>query len=213
MISRYIRAAAVVVSATAVGCTVHSSDAPTLTGPSGFALSLRVTASPDSITQDGGSQSSVKVTAFGPDGKTISGLPLRVDMFVGGVAQDFGTLSARTLVTGNDGTATTVFTAPTAPPNGNFGTCNALPGTCVTIVATATSTNFTTANPQGVDIRLVPPGVILPPAGTPTAAFTVTPTPVPLNVQATFDASASTPGAHATTPTYARTSRHSATAS
>jgi len=206
-------AAALVAVAATAACTVHSTEVPALTGPSQLALTLKVTATPDSITQDGGSQSSVKITAIGPDGKTISGLPIRVDMAVGGVPQDFGTLSARTLVTGNDGTATTVFTAPAAPPNGNFGTCNALPGTCVTIVATPTSNNFSTANPQGVDIRLVPPGVILPPAGTPTAAFSVTPTPVQMNVPATFDASASTPGANATTLTYDWTFGDGATAS
>ena len=43
----------------------------------------------------------------------------------------------------------------------------------MTIVATATSTNFVTANPEQVTIRLVPTGVILPPAGAPTAAFTM----------------------------------------
>ena len=211
----YIRraAAALVAVAATAACTVHSTEVPSLAGPSELALTLKVTATPDSITQDGGSQSSVKVTAIGPDGKPISGLPVRVDMVVGGVPQDFGTLAARTLVTGNDGSVTTVFTAPAAPPNGQFGSCNGLPGTCVTIVAAATGSNFTTTNPQSATIRLVPPGVIVPPAGTPTAAFTVTPTPVQMNVPATFDASASTPGANATTLTYDWTFGDGATAS
>ncbi|PYR35257.1 MAG: hypothetical protein DMF93_22055 [Acidobacteria bacterium] len=176
-------AAALVAVAATAACTVHSTEVPPLTGPSQLALTLKVTATPDSITQDGGSQASVKVAAIGPDGRPVSGLPIRVDMVVA------------------------------APPNGNFGTCNALPGTCVTIVATATSNNFATVNPQSVQIRLVPPGVILPPAGTPTAAFTVTPTPVQMNVPATFDASASTPGANATTLTYGWTFGDGATAS
>src|SRR5690349_8633412 len=96
----YIRrtAAALVAVAATAACTVHSTDVPSLAGPSELALTLKVTATPDSITQDGGSQSSVKVTAIGPDGKPISGLPVRVDMVVGGVPQDFGTLAARTLV-------------------------------------------------------------------------------------------------------------------
>ncbi len=51
------------------GCTVKSTEAPPLAGPSGLALSLHVNAVPDSISQDGGSQSSVKVTAIGPDGR------------------------------------------------------------------------------------------------------------------------------------------------
>src|SRR4029077_11177308 len=39
--------------------------------------------------------------------------------------------------------------------------------------------------------------VILPPAGQPTAQFTITPTPVNFNIPSTFDASSSTPGSGA----------------
>ena len=81
------------------GCTVHQSEAPGLTGPSGLALTIRVTALPDSISQDGGSASSITVTAIDHDGKAKANVPVRVDMFVNGVGQDYGTLSARTLVT------------------------------------------------------------------------------------------------------------------
>ena len=84
-------------------------------------------------------------------------------MFVNGVPQDFGTLSARTVVTNADGIATVVYTAPPTPPGSHFGTCNGLPGTCVEIVATPTGTAFEAAISQSVQIRLVPPGVILPP--------------------------------------------------
>jgi hypothetical protein len=191
----HICRAAVALALTAtVGCTVKNTEAPPLSGPSGLALSLTVNAIPDSINQDGGSQSSVRVTAIGPDGRGVSGLALRLDMVVGGVAQDFGTLSARSVVTNSDGVATAVYTAPPSPANGLFGTCSGLPGNCVSIVATATSTNFTTANPERVEIRLVPTGVIQPPASNPTAAFTYSPTPVSLNVPVIFDASTSTPG-------------------
>lgn len=179
-------------------CTVHQTEAPGVIGPSDLALSMRMQATPDSIGQDGGSQSSVKVFANGPDGKPISGLPFRVDMAVdsprGLVVQDFGALSARSIVTGADGTASVVYTAPPAPPNESSGTCLGRPGTCVVIVATPTSTNFGTVPSQQVTIRLVPLGVILPPAETPTPAFTITPTPVNFNVPATFDASTSCGG-------------------
>ena len=176
----YIRRAAVALALIATaGCTVKNTEAPPLTGPSGLALSLTVNAIPDSISQDGGSQSSVKVTAIGPDGK---GARRRCrcasTCSSNGVAQDYGTLSARSVVTNSDGVATAVYTAPPSPVNGVFGTCSGLPGNCVSIVATATGTNFATANPEQVPIRLVPTGVILPPAGTPTAAFTISPTPV-----------------------------------
>jgi chitinase len=52
-----------------------------------------------------------------------------------------------------------------------------------------------------VQIRLVPTGVILPPAGNPTAVFTFSPTPVSLNNPVIFDASNSTPGSGATSIT------------
>jgi PKD repeat protein len=191
----YIRRAAVALALIATaGCTVKSTETPPLNGPSGLALSLTVNAIPDSISQDGGSQSSVRVTAIGPDGRGVSGLALRLDMVVGGVAQDYGTLSARSVVTNGDGVATAVYTAPPSPVNGLFGTCSGLPGNCVSIVATATSTNFTTANPERVEIRLVPTGVIQPPAGLPTAQFTISPTPVNFNIPSTFDASTSLVG-------------------
>jgi PKD repeat protein len=188
------RAALAAALLAAAGCTVKNTEAPALTGPSGLALTLRVNAIPDSISQDGGSQSSVKVTAIGADGKALSGLPLRLDMIVNGVAQDYGTLSARSVVTNTDGVATAVYTAPPSPVNGVFGTCSSLPGNCVSIMATPTATNFTTANPEQVQIRLVPTGVVLPPAGAPAAAFTISPTPVNFNIASTFDASNSTPG-------------------
>jgi PKD repeat protein len=173
-----------------------------------------VAASPDSISQDGGSQSSIQVTAIGPDGKGKAGLPLRMDMFVGGVGQDYGTLSARTIVTDSSGVAKVVYTAPPSPTAGIFGTCKSLPGNCVDIVATASGSGFETATPESVTIRLVPPGVILPPAGAPTASFTITPTPVQLNVRSTFDASASVPGLGASTITsYAWTFGDGGTAS
>src|SRR5581483_11991845 len=162
------------------GCTVHQTEAPPLSGPSELALSLSMTSVPDTISQDGGSQASVKVTAKGPDGKAVSALPFRVEMRAPDasgnmVPQDFGTLSARTVVTGTDGVASVVYTAPAAPSN-----------------------NFSTAQSTTTTIRLVPPGVIRPPAGTPTAAFTFTPTPVTQGSAVTFDGSGSTAGAGAT---------------
>jgi len=162
---------------------------PALAGPSALAITVTLSATPDSILQDGGSQSSVVVNAIGPDGRARSGLALRLSMSVNGVAQDFGTLAARSIVTGNDGTARTTYTAPPAPPALAGGS-----GTVVSILATAVGTDAITSPASGspsVDIRLVPPGIILPPASTPTARFTFTPTPVNFNIPVTFDASTS----------------------
>ncbi len=204
MASTFTRRAAVAVVATALAaatsCTVKNTETPALSGPSGLALTLTVRAIPDSISQDGGSQSSVKVTAIGPDGKGVANQPIRVDMMVNGVAVDYGSLSARTIVTGSDGVASVVYTAPPAPPNGVFTPCtstllaSSLPGSCVTIIASTTATNFQTATPESVLIRLVPLGVILPVAGAPTAAFTYSPQTVSAGIPVQFDASNSTAG-------------------
>jgi PKD repeat protein len=181
-------------------CTMHRADAPpSLTGPSGAATSVTLTASPDSISFDGGSQSRITVTVFGPNGKPLDRPPtLRLDTFVNGVQQDFGTLSARTIVPNAAGEAFAVFTAPPTPPGSIFGTCQGMAGTCVDIVATPIGTSFDAVSPRSVLIRLVPPGVIPPPASTPTAAFTYSPSPVSANSAVIFDASTSQAGAGAT---------------
>ena len=177
------------VLALAGGACVHQTEAPPLAGPSGLALSLSVTATPDSVNRDGSSQSAIKVSAYDANGRARSGLSIRMDMEVGGKQQDFGTLSSRTIVTGADGSATTVYTAPGPPPPAAGGGT-----TIVTVVATPTGVDAQASHSWGVDIRLVTPGVILPPADTPTAAFTVSPTPVSVNVTANFDGSSSCGG-------------------
>jgi len=192
-----IRAAALATFAclALTACTVHQTETPAPSGPSDLALSTRIEASPDSISLDGGSQSSVRVIANGPDGRPVSGVTFRVDTMVSGVVQDFGQLSARSIVTGSDGVARVTFTAPPAPPNGNVGTCRGLPGMCVDIVATPTGTNFVTAAPQTVLIRLVPVGVILPPAATPSPCITVSPSSPAANISTLFTAGSMVNGA------------------
>ncbi len=176
-------------------CGVHQANTPTLAGPSELALAIGVSAIPDSISQDGASQSSISVVAHDASGKAISGLPIRVEIQANGVPLDYGTLSAKSIVTGTDGKATTVYTAPPAPPANQTSqpTCAGVIGTCVTIVATPTGSNFQTSLPFSTNIRLVPPGVIGPPATTPVVNFTF-PTPVNANVPVTFDASTSCGG-------------------
>ena len=185
--------------ALSVACTTSQTTVPAVSGPSELALSLRMVAVPDSITQDGASQASIEVTAFDANGKTCAGLPVRMDMAVGGSIQDFGTLSARTIVTGSDGKARTIYTAAPPPSSLSGGS-----GTTVLIVATPSTSvncgsnqavgNFDGTNRQQVAIRLIAPGVVVAPANTPTARFTF-PTPVSVNTSTTFDGSSSCPGA------------------
>src|ERR1700733_3904206 len=89
----------------AAGCTVHQAATPTPSGPSTVAHLVTMTAIPDSISQDGSSQSSVVAAAIGPPGQPEAGVILRMDMVVGGLLVDYGTLSGRSIVTGADGKA------------------------------------------------------------------------------------------------------------
>lgn len=205
----YFTAAIAVVSMAA--CAVHQTETPGLSGPSQLALSMSVSSSPQTITQNGFDAAVVTARVFFTDPNTgattpKANLPIRFDMQVNGAAQDFGTLSARTAVTDASGVARTTYTAPPMPAGGNTGNgCNGVPGQCVAIVAT--TTDSTAASSSGAiasgatTIALVPPGVILPPAGTPTASFVITPQPVSQSTPVTFDASASTPGTNATSIT------------
>ena len=176
----------------ASACTVHNGDeGPAPFGPSDFALSIGLTITPDSITQDGASQASVVVTAHDENGRPKPGVVVRLDIEVDGEVQDFGRLSARTVVTGTDGRATAVYTAPPLDPfAGGFGRF-------ITIIATPSGNNTQALNFRTAEIRLVPPGVILPPPSAPRPAFTFTPTPVVAGIGVNFDASASDPGAGA----------------
>lgn len=200
---RYIALAAAVAALAA--CTVHQADPPSLTGPSGPATSITVAASPQTLQQGSTSPATItaKVIATDQNGQTNpkANMPIRFDMQVGGVTQDFGTLSSRTATTGSDGSVSVQYLAPAPPVGGNTGTCNGLPGTCVTIVASLASTTSIsetfTLTPASTTILLTPPGVILPPAGTPTASFNFSPTAPVANAPVLFDASASTPGSGA----------------
>ena len=192
------RYALVAAMAAAGACTVHDTQTPSLSGPSGLALSLRVVAVPSSIAYGvnsltNGEQTAVTITAIGPDGRGIAQLPIRLNIQVDGAPQDYGTLRERNVVTGTDGTASTIYTAPPIPANGVFANnCGeSTLGTCVKVVATPTSSNFGTVNPESVQIRLVPTGVILPPAQAPAVSFTFSPATPLANAPVQFDGSAS----------------------
>lgn len=200
----YIAAAgAALALASTLGCAVHQTDTPSLSGPSGLALSMSVSSTPQTITQNGADASVVTAKVIFTDPSTgttgpKANIPIRFDMAVNGQLQDFGTLSARNGVTDASGTARVTYTAPPMPVGGSTGSgCNGVPGQCVQVVATTTDT--TAASSSGAlasgaaTIALVPPGVVLPPAGTPKAAFTFLPATITVGQQVTFDASTSCP--------------------
>lgn len=163
-------------------CTVKETEAPALAGPSTLATDLSIQASPDTLLWDGSSQSSITVDARGPNNQPVRGLSMRVDMLLGNIPADFGTLSARTIVTGDDGRARVVYTAPPRPLDGGDGTV-------LTLTFTPVGTDYRAAWARQVDIRLIPPGVILPPNNAPVPAFTFSPSAPSTFQTVFFDAS------------------------
>jgi hypothetical protein len=171
MIMRTLRSrivALVGLALAAASCTVNETEAPALAGPSELALSLNVQASPDQIYQDGVDQSSITITARGPNSQPARNINLRVDMAVGSLFADFGRLSARTVTTGDDGVARLTYTSPPAVPNMDAGTV-------VTLLVTPIGNDYSGEVMRSVDIRVIPRGVILPPNGSPQPAFTFSP--------------------------------------
>jgi PKD repeat protein len=167
--------------ASGVGCTVSDVDRPPLTGPSEMALRLAMSVTPDSILGDGGSQAVLNIEATGPDGRPVRGLSLRVEQVESGVSYDFGTLSAKTVVTGDDGRTRVVFTAPRVNTE-----------TVVTFLVTPIGNDYRGEIPRTVDLRVVPPGVIQPPNAAPVPVISFSPGSPNVLQTVVFDASQST---------------------
>ena len=173
-------------TAIAAGCTMKSQDAPPLTGPSEQGTSIVVTVTPDILTQDGSSQSLVTITARDSNGKPLRNLSLRSEIHVNGVRTDFGSLSARNLVTDSNGVATLVYTSPAAPAGPAVDT-----GTTVNIAVTPIGSDFGNSLPRLATIRLVPSGIVIPADGL-QPRFTFTPSAPTDHQNVLFDASTST---------------------
>ena len=106
------RGLAIVLVALTAACTMTKQEAPDLSGPSEFSTSVAVAISPDVLPQDGASQSVITLTARDAQGQPLRNVGLRVEIRVDGTPRDLGSLSARSVVTGTDGRATVVYTAP-----------------------------------------------------------------------------------------------------
>lgn len=197
---RLTRAAAAVLATAVItagaGCMVKSTEAPPLSGPSELGLSLALSATPDILPQDGWSQATVGIEARGADGRPARAVTVRVETVRGGLAADYGLLSSRSAVTDENGRARISYTAPAAgePVDTN---------TVVTIRVTPVGSNYANAVSREVQIRLTPPGVILPPNGTPVPEFTYSPSAPQVLQDVYFDASPTTDdGASCATCTY-----------
>ena len=175
---------AVLVAAVSASCTVKDTNAPALAGPSELAMRVALSLVPDSILQDGLSQTTLNIEVTGADGRPVRGETLRIEISESGIIYDLGTLSGKTVVTGDDGRARAIYTSPPRQQDGI--------GTVVTFFVTPVGNDFRGETRRQIDLHLVQPGVILPPNGTPIARFTFSPANPTAFATVTFDASTST---------------------
>jgi PKD repeat protein len=166
-------AAAIVAAAsmTLAACSLDKQEMPVLSGPSEFALSLTMTATPDTIPRDGSSQSIVTITTRDPQGRPITGQ--RIALALSTNAPQGATLSQSEVTTGSTGQATF---AVTAPVNGSIGD--------ILVSATPISNNAGNATIHTIQIFANPENGTIP-----TAAFSFSPTTPDVGQTVTFNAS------------------------
>lgn len=165
-------------------CTVHDVDAPPLTGPSTFATSIVLRSNTSTLIQDGVSQAQISITAVDPQGNPKN-IPLRAEIRVDGVAQDYGRLSTKQPTA--NGTPL-IYTAP--PPSAIAA--NQAPQTVQIFVTPMDSGDFASELSRFVAIQLLPQGVILPTNPDLVAGFDISPATPQAFQTVTFDASKTT---------------------
>ena len=162
-------------------CTVNEVDVPPLSGPSSLARTILMIVDRDTLLQDGQQEAAIQLRAIVQPGQSEN-VRLHAQVFVDGVPQYFGTLSNKSPIT-----PTTIFYRAPASTGQT--------STTVSIVVTPTdSGDFKGETSRQVDIRLIPPGVILPVNPNLIASFTFTPATPRVLDTVTFNASTTTNG-------------------
>jgi len=164
------------------GCTVHQQSTPSsLSGPSGLAFSVKMSATPDRVLQDGKQSSTISVSVTDPTGTVV---PRDVQL---AIVQGPGVLSASVVHTPANVTYTPPAAAPPATP-----TVVTISGTIVDITG-ASGTPGPLPNPT-INITIYPPGTGgLATPETPTAVMNVTPTSPVAGQTALFSGAQSCP--------------------
>jgi chitodextrinase len=176
---------AAIATTSMAACTIKDIDAPPMAGPSSLARTIIMTADRDTLLQDGLQEAAIRLTAQVQPGQSEN-VRLRAQVYVDGVAQDFGTLSNK-----NPITPTTIFYRAPAAPTTLAGQVS----TRVTIVVTPDdSGDFRGELSRELDLLLIPPGVILPSNPSLAADFKFAPTAPRVFDTVTFDASTTTNG-------------------
>ena len=152
-------------------CTVDKQEAPALIGPGGSAQQVTLSASPDRLAHNGLAQSVVTLLMTNESGQPLSGSRVSV-------GASTGFISNVDVVTGSDGRATFVVTAPAL----------STPADKISVFATPFGVNADNALTRTLTNALT--GTLN--ATAPSPAFTVTPESPATGVFAAFDASATT---------------------
>ena len=200
MLTRQLAGAVTVAACVSAGCGLSEQKRPPVSGPSEFGQSISVAATPDRITQDGVSQSTVSVTVRDANGKVTPGVTVQWSVtawrddnnndVLDGSEDEFGALvepSSQQSTTDGAGTARIAVWAPPAP--------SVLPTAQGKLRVTARPVGtdaMSTINERAVIVHLVPPQGTLPPNRAPIAAFTITPAIGIINQELSFDASLTT---------------------
>jgi len=153
-------------------CTVDNQSAPSLIGPGGSAQSVTLTASPDRILHNGSAQSTVTLTMMNEAGQPVSGQRVSV-------GTSAGAISNLDVVTGADGRASFLITAPAL----------STPAAEISVFATPFGTNADNALTRNLTIALTGTPVN---TTAPTPSFTFEPTAPEEGGGVVFDASATT---------------------
>lgn len=176
------RVAVVVLAGAGVGCELASQGAPSLTGPSEFGTSMTLMATPDRLTQDGASVSTITAMVRSADGRPAVAVPIQWNVTASD-GRTFVEPSSRSSVTDANGGALVQVTSPPAP------TAVPVSPLRLTISATPFSTNTQNGVPRNVEITLIPPLGTLPLNNNPVASFTITPSTAMIQQSITVDAS------------------------
>jgi PKD repeat protein len=169
----------IVVMATALlagGCSLDDQTEPSnMIGPSEFALSVSVTASPNQLPRDGSSQAVVNITVRDASGQPVSGQRLMLSLPVNVPS---GTrLSSSEVMTDSNGQASVIVTAPIQSSTGNSIVVNVLP----------VGGNLDSVLPRTVSITLTPVN-----SSRPTPLFSFNPANPEIGQVVQFNASTTT---------------------
>jgi PKD repeat protein len=158
----------------AAGCSLDDQKAPgSLIGPSEFALSVAVTASPNQLPRDGSSQSVVTITVRNAEGRPVAGQRLSLAMPIN--VPSGTSLSTSEVTTDANGQAAVTVTAPSQGSTGNAILVNVIP----------VGSNLDNVVPRFVSITLTPTN-----STRPTPSFTFNPTAPEIGQLVQFNASA-----------------------